>query len=241
MDNSSGVGVLDKAVSVLEALQGGPATLATLVERTGLPRPTAHRLAAALEVHGMVGRDVRGRFVLGGRILELASAIGDDLLLTAAGPVLRELRDASGESAQLYRRDGAARRCVAAAERSTGLRDTVPVGTLLPLTAGSAAQVLLAWEPPGAVVAITSAARFSSAVLSTVRRRGWAASVSEREAGVGSVSAPVRGADGAVVAAVSVSGPLDRLTRAPGRRHAPAVLAAASALTAAIGGALPAG
>jgi DNA-binding IclR family transcriptional regulator len=55
--------------------------------------------------------------------------------------------------------------------------------------------------------------------------------VGEREAGVGSVSAPVRDATGEVVAAVSVSGPLERLTRSPGRLHAAAVCAAATELS----------
>ena len=148
MDNSSGVGVLDKAAVVLEALEAGPATLANLVAATGLARPTAHRLAVALEHHRLVARDLQGRFVLGPRLGELAAAAGEDRLLAAAGPVLARLRDLTGESAQLYRRQGDSRVCVAAAERSTGLRDTVPVGAPLPMTAGSAAQILLAWEEP---------------------------------------------------------------------------------------------
>ena len=65
MDNSSGVGVLDKAALVLTALESGPATLAGLVAGTGLARPTAHRLAVALEHHRLVARDMQGRFVLG--------------------------------------------------------------------------------------------------------------------------------------------------------------------------------
>ena len=71
---------------------------------------------------------------------------------------------------------------------------------------------------------------FSAAALSAIRRRGWAQSVGEREAGVASVSAPVRSPSGKVIAAVSVSGPLERLTRQPGRMHAPAVMAAAERL-----------
>jgi len=65
MDNSSGVGVLDKAALVLSALESGPTTLAGLVSATGLARPTAHRLAVALEHHRFVSRDLHGRFVLG--------------------------------------------------------------------------------------------------------------------------------------------------------------------------------
>lgn len=230
----SGVGVLDKAAAVLGALESGPAGLAALVSATGLARPTAHRLAMALEHHRLLTRDLQGRFVLGPRLAELAAAAGEDRLLAAAGPVLIHLRDVTGESAQLYRRSGDQRVCVAAAERLSGLRDTVPVGTSLPMTAGSAAQVLLAWEDPERMHRGLQVARFQAATLAAVRRRGWAQSIGEREVGVASVSAPVRGPGNRVVAAVSVSGPLDRLSRQPGRMHAPAVTAAADKLTEAL-------
>ena len=83
MDNGSGVGVLDKAALVLTALESGPATLAGLVAGTGLARPTAHRLAVALEHHRLVARDMQGRFVLGPRLSELSSAAGEDRLIAA--------------------------------------------------------------------------------------------------------------------------------------------------------------
>ncbi len=231
MDDSSGVGVLDKAAVVLGALEGGPATLAGLVQATGLARPTAHRLAVALEHHRLVARDVQGRFMLGPRLGELAAAAGEDRLLAVAGPVLARLRDITGESAQLFRRQGEHRVCVAAAERPSGLRDTIPVGSQLTMQAGSAAQVLLAWEDPDRMHRGLQGAAFSAAALAAIRRRGWAQSIGEREPGVASVSAPVRSPSGKVIAAVSVSGPLDRLSRQPGRMHAPAVLAAAERLS----------
>jgi proton-translocating NAD(P)+ transhydrogenase subunit alpha len=226
MNNSSGVGVLDKTVSVLSALESGPASLAQLVKATGLARPTAHRIAVALETHRMLARDTQGRFVLGPRIGELAAAAGEDRLLAIAQPVLAQLRDITGESAQLYRPHGDTRICVAAAERTSGLRDTVPVGAALPMTAGSAAQVLLAWEEGGRMHRGLRGAKFTATTLAQVRRRGWAATAAEREAGVASVSAPVRGPGGRVIGAVSVSGPIERLTRSPGRLHAAAVVAA---------------
>jgi DNA-binding IclR family transcriptional regulator len=226
MEHTSGVGVLDKSLLVLEAVHGGATSLAALTEQTGLSRATAHRLAVALEVHRLLARDGDGRWRIGPRAGELAG--GGDRLLERAGPVLARLRDVTGESAQLYRRHGDRRLCVAVAERGSGLRDTVPVGSTLPLTAGSAAQVLLAWSPADPIVA---RAAFTARTLADVRRRGWAHSVAEREQGVASVSAPVRSAGGLVVAAVSVSGPLDRLTRSPGRLHATAVVAAAAELT----------
>jgi DNA-binding IclR family transcriptional regulator len=226
MNNSSGVGVLDKTVSVLSALEEGPASLAQLVKATGLARPTVHRIAVALETHRMLARDAQGRFVLGPRIGELAAAAGEDRLLAIAQPVLAQLRDVTGESAQLYRPHADSRICVAAAERASGLRDTVPVGAALPMTAGSAAQVLLAWEDGSRMHRGLRGAKFTATTLAQVRRRGWAATAAEREPGVASVSAPVRGPGGRILAAVSVSGPIERLTRSPGRLHAGAVVAA---------------
>lgn len=231
MDNTSGVGVLDKAAIVLGALEAGPSTLAQLVTATGLARPTAHRLAVALEHHRLVTRDIQGRFVLGPRLAELAAAAGEDRLLAAAGPVLGALRDHTNESAQLFRRQGDHRICVSAAERPVGLRDSIPIGATLSMLAGSAAQVLLAWEEPDRLHRGLHGAKFTATTLSGVRRRGWAQSVGEREAGVASVSAPVRGPSGRVVAAVSISGPIERLSRQPGRLHAATVVAGANKLT----------
>src|SRR2546423_1355024 len=123
----SGVGVLDKAVVILAACVDG-ASLAELVERTKLPRATAHRLAQALEIHRLLVRDQQGP-----------------------------------------------------------------------------------WRPGP--------------------RRGWAQSVAEREAGVASVSAPIRDRTGRVIAAISVSGPIERLGRRPGDRHAMAVVRAGQRLS----------
>ena len=95
-DSGSGVGVLDKAAHVLCALEAGPLTLAQLVAATQLARPTAHRLAVALEYHRLVARDIQGRFILGPRISELSAAAGEDRLLAAADPVLVALRDHTG-------------------------------------------------------------------------------------------------------------------------------------------------
>lgn len=234
MDNSSGVGVIDKAALVLDALEAGPTTLAQLVVSTGLARPTVHRLALALVHHRLVSRDIQGRFVLGSRLVELASAAGEDRLIASAGPILLQLRDATGESAQLYRRQGDARVCVASAERPIGLRDTIPVGTQLSMKAGSAAQCLLAWEDHDRLLKGLQNARFTPTVLAGVRRRGWGQSLGEREPGVASVSAPVRGPSGRVIAAVSISGPIERLTRQPGRIHAEVVVSAALQLTNAV-------
>jgi DNA-binding IclR family transcriptional regulator len=203
----SDVGVIDKAMSILAAVEREPLALAALVDITGISRPTAHRLAVALEAHGMLRRDGEGRFVPGPRCLALGAAAARAYPLSAAAAgALRELRDVTGESVQLYVRDGDRRVCVASLESPHGLRTIVDAGASLPLDLGSAGAVLR--EVP------------------TVLRRGWAESVAQREAGVASVSAPVL-ANGRVVAAVGVSGPIERLSRSPGKRYAAAVVKAA--------------
>jgi len=201
------VGVLDKAVDVLDALEVQPRSLSELVTVTGLPRATAHRLATALERHGLVRRDADGRFMLGTRLLSLGQAAADAWpLATAAASALANLRDETGESVQLFVRDGEERVCIAALQSLHGLRTIVPLGARLPLSAGSAARVL------------TSADQTTGE---------WIESIGEREAGVASVSAPVRDTSGRVVAAVSVSGPIERTSRQPGKRYGSFVVQAA--------------
>ncbi len=228
---SSGIGVLDKSVIVLRAIADTPCNLTELCDRTGLPRATAHRLAVGLETHRLLARNAAGRWYPGPALSELAASAHDPVRESAL-MVLPRLREITGESVQVYRREGAERICIAAMEPPTGLRDTVPVGTRFPMSAGSAAKVLLAWAEPATQRALLHDSVFSERALHEIRRRGWAQSAGERAAGVASVSAPVRDGTGEVVAAISVSGPVERLTRRPGPRFAPLVTAAAAALSA---------
>lgn len=211
MDSVSGVGVLDKAMGVLGALEGGPASLAELVERTGLSRATAHRLAVALEAHGLVRREEDGRFCLGLRLIGLGHEAAESVPVWAvARPALAWLHERTGESVQLFVLDGDARVCVESIESPRELRTIVPIGARLPLSVGSAGKVLRGEAGP------------------------WAASVGEREEGVASVSAPVQDRSGRVLAAVSVSGPIQRLTRKPGQRFGALVAEAAGQVAAAV-------
>ncbi len=122
---------------------------------------------------------------------------------------LTQLRDETGESVQLFVREGTQRRCVLSLPSPHALRWIVPDGARLPLDLGSAGRVLSGELGP----------------------RGWVASVEEREAGVASVSAPVRAGDATVVAAVSISGPVERLSRRPGDRFGAQVVEAAARIT----------
>ena len=227
-NRSTGVGVLDRSVALLDLLADGPRTLRWLSGASGLPRPTAYRLLVALEAHRLVARDSSGAFRLGPRLTELAVRAGPAVDLAAlAGPVLTRLHEATGESVQLYVRSGDRRLCIAARDAGTGLRDSVPVGALLPLDAGSGGKVLLAWSQPTS----TQPEGALAAELAAVRKRGWAASVAERESGVASVSAPVL-ADGALLGALCISGPASSIGTAPGKRLAPMIVEAAADLSA---------
>ncbi|MDP9334701.1 MAG: helix-turn-helix domain-containing protein, partial [Actinomycetota bacterium] len=127
---TSGIQVVDRAVLVLDAVaRGGPCSLAELQRATVLPRPTAYRLAVALERHGVLARDGDGRFVLGRRLAAWGAVAGHGLP-DAARPVLARLAEATLESAQLYVREADHRVCVAVHERPSGLRDTVPLGAV---------------------------------------------------------------------------------------------------------------
>ena len=206
MDMVTGVGVLDKVMSVLRSVAASPRSLGELQQATDLPRATAHRLAVALEQHGLLRRDADGRFELGLGLVPLGQTASDRFpLVELARPTLEALRDATGESVQLFVREDTSRRCVLSLESTHGLRWIVPQGALLPLDVGSAGRVL-------------------SGETSHV---GWIESIGEREAGVASVSAPVSATDGTTIAAISVSGPLERLTREPGKRFGDDVVAAA--------------
>jgi len=212
----SGVGVIDKAARLLDVLEEAPRSLGELVTATGFSRATAHRLAVALEQHGLVRRDEEGRFALGVRLIALGRAAAERIpLASAAMPALAALRDDTGESVQLYVRQGDRRVCIAALESPHGLRTIVPMGASLPLSVGSAGKILRRQSAPDS--------------------GPWMESVGEREAGVASVSAAVVGPDGRAVAAVSVSGPIERTTRHPGRRYGDAVVAAARCIETAAG------
>ncbi|MBA3803361.1 MAG: IclR family transcriptional regulator [Acidimicrobiia bacterium] len=203
------VRVIDKAVTLIEVLRdGGGHTLGTAGAAAGLPRATTHRLLTALEAHGLVRRDHDGRYQLGLGLAALGRAALDAFpLAEQARPELARLAEETGESTQLFVADREGRRCVVSVQSPHGLRWIVPEGALLPLGVGSAGRIL---APSGGT--------------SDVVRNGWLESVEEREPGVASVSAAVRERGGRTIAAISVSGPLSRLTDSPGLRFGPAVL-----------------
>ena len=198
MDSVSGVGVLDKAFVVLNALVTRPLSLSEVVEATGIPRATCHRLLSALEHHGAVRRNDEGLYCIGPTMAGLGRAGTSQFpFLRKAREIATELRDKTGESVQVFMPETDGRRCVISLESPNGLRWIVPEGSLFPIARGSAGRVL-------------SGAKLSNG--------GWIESVEERVKGVASVSAPVIDAAGDVIAALSISGPLERMSRNPGAK-----------------------
>ncbi len=210
MDSVSGVGVLDKAFMVLNALVARPLSLSESVEATGIPRATCHRLLSALEHHGAVRRNNEGLYCLGPTLAGLGRGAAVQFpFLERAREIATEIRDRTGESVQVFIAETDGRRCVISLESPNGLRWIVPEGSLFPLARGSAGKVLSAKTAPTT----------------------WVESVEERVKGVASVSAPILDADGHVIAAISISGPLERMSRTPGAKFGTVVVRGAKTLS----------
>lgn len=218
-DTLAATGSLGKGVAALDYLAvAGPSTLPQVASATAMPKSTAHRVLSALVSHGLVERQA-GAYRLGSRLVELGRLASQRLpnLAEAATPALLQLRDETGESTQLYVAEGGRRICIVSIESPHSLRTIVAVGAALPMERGSAGRALSGERHPG-------------------EPAGWTESVEEREAGVASVSAPVY-AGRSIVAAVSVSGPVERTTRRPGKRYGQLVDAAARRVSESLGAA----
>jgi DNA-binding IclR family transcriptional regulator len=214
---TSGIQVLDRALLILGIVARRPHSLSDLCETTGLPRATAHRIAVALEKHRMVTRLDDGLWTAGPALAELAPK-SSTRLDEAAEHVLPDLVNRTGESVQIYKLSGHDRVCIAGAEPKAGLRDTVPIGNRMTLSAGSAAKVLVAYAPRSFQEDILTTASYTADDLETVRVGQIAESVGERDAALASVSVPIRDSSG-VIAALSISGPAERMGPSPAARH----------------------
>ncbi|GLW48089.1 IclR family transcriptional regulator [Streptomyces sp. NBRC 14336] len=225
----SGIGVLDKASTLLAVVEEGPASLAELVAVTGYARPTVHRIACGMEQLGLLARDFHGRFVVGPRLGNIALEVHQDRLAREAAPVLEDLHALTGLHARLFRRHGAMQVCIATSDERTGEPGHLPIGTARPATSGPVAQVLLAWEAPGTLYEALRGARFTAAQLVVVRQRGWAHGPDPLALGRVCTAVPVCAPGNRVVAALSLTGPADRMA-GPRRQLLGAALDAAGRL-----------
>ncbi|MFE9701897.1 IclR family transcriptional regulator [Streptomyces sp. NPDC005930] len=208
---TSGIGVLDKASTLLGVVERGPASLAELVAVTGFARPTVHRIACGMEQLGLLGRDFQGRFVVGSRLGNIAAEVRLDQLAEAAVPVLEDLHTLTGLHARLYRRHGAMQICIGTSDERGEGGVLLPVGTARPASVGPVAQVLLAGEEPESLYEGLRGARFTAAQLALVRRRGWAHGPDPLVPGEVCTAVPVCALGSRVVAALALTGPQARM------------------------------
>jgi len=218
--------VLEKASDLIDCLgrAGEPVSLGYVRSALGMPKSSTHRLLSELAALGIVRRTEDGRYSLGPRLLYWGEAAADtfDLRAVAEQP-MRRLRDELGESVHLYIRDGDARICIAAVEARHELRPFIQLGRPLPLRAGAAGKLLLAFAEPDVQRlelrrAKSDADQLPNAPgarlaeqLESIRSECWATSVGEREEGVSAAATPVVDSRDRVVAALCISAPTTRL------------------------------
>jgi IclR family acetate operon transcriptional repressor len=214
---------VDRSLDLLEALaqEEQAVGVAELVELTGLPQGTVHRLLQSLQLRGYVRRDASRKYSLGTSAVRLADA-AQRALARSVRPHLAELVAISGETANLAVLEGDDVVYVAQVPSPHTLRMFAEVGRHVPPHSTAVGKVLLAGMPRERALAVLRrtglAARTPATItdldafaaeLDLVTVQGWGADEEEQEAGVRCVAVPV-GAPGATVAALSLSGPADR-------------------------------
>ena len=203
MAAESGTQAIERAaqllVRVVEAPQ--PPSIGELSARAGLPKSTTSRLVGALERQGLVERlGARGRLRPGPVLLRYASRDASQALVSLAQPSLRRLADASGETINLAVPGFEGVEHLAQEDTAHLVGVTDWVGRRVPFELAANGKCFLAF----------GGGEVQDAEL--IRSQGYATSIDELEVGLSALSAPVLDADGAPIAALSISGPTSRLT-----------------------------
>jgi IclR family transcriptional regulator, acetate operon repressor len=223
MTTSTGTQAVDRAATLLVAVleSDPPPTFTDLLRTTGLAKSTLSRLLSSLERHGLVTRSDDGVLRPGVVLTRFAhSGRPYDELIALAMPHLEVLSEATGETINLAVRVGHEVEQISQVDSTFLMGNVNWVGLRLPLHCTALGKVFLAGGAPlpdGRLERRTPSTVSSrirlEAELAAVRDRGWAVADSELEPGLVAVAAPVHGADGGVVAALSISGPSVRIGR----------------------------
>lgn len=198
------VAALERALSVLAVFERypGPVSLARLADATGLYKSTILRFMVSFEAHGYVQRLSDGQYKVGPTLFRLGAVFGKtqssrELIIST----LERLVAQGTESASFHVRDGQQRLCLYRVDSHHTTLDTVRAGDHLPLDRGAAGKVLLAWTGG------------RGKELTQVREEGCALSRGERDPACWALAAPVFGREGALLGAISLSGPKERFTQ----------------------------
>src|SRR5487761_1703317 len=225
MSNQNGTQAVDRAARLLT--EGGhapdPMTITGLSAATGLAKSTTSRRLHALERNGLVRRDDHGRFLPGEMFVSFAWRGGAEAgLVAVAQPFLEKLGKATGETVNLGVTSNGMVEQIAQVDSTYMIGGTNWVGLSVPLHCSALGKVLLAFgaahlPPAGQLDRRTEQTTTTEAELksdlATVRARGYAVTEEELEPGLIAVATPIRGYDGTVVAALSVSAPTNRLSK----------------------------
>jgi IclR family transcriptional regulator, acetate operon repressor len=221
MSNQNGTQAVDRAARLLSEVvhSADPMTFTGLSAATGLAKSTTSRLLLALERNGLVRRDDHGRFLPGEMFVSFAWRGGAEAgLVAVAQPFLERLGKATGETINLGVASNGLVEQIAQVDSTYLIGGTNWIGMSVPLHCSALGKVLLAYgaaQLPGKLERRTDKTITSDtalrADLATVRARGYAVTEEELEPGLIAVATPIRGYDGTVVAALSVSAPTNRM------------------------------
>jgi DNA-binding IclR family transcriptional regulator len=240
--NPTGTQAVDRAARLLTAVVDSPdaVTFSELAAVTGLAKSTTSRLLFALERHGLVRREASNGYRPGAVFIRYAWKAGREAdLVEMAKPFLEHLGERTGETINLGVASRGLVEEVAQVDSRYVLGGTNWVGRAVPLHCTAQGKILLAYGAadlaPGRLERLTEYTITNRAALAVqledVRRRGFAVTAEELEPGLVAVASPVYREGGAVVAALSVSGPLTRLPPARIGDVAAACVADGSALS----------
>lgn len=241
---------LVKGLALVDAVATSPAPprLVDLVERTGLPRPTALRLLEVLCRADVLRLEPQGTYALGPRVVGWGQAFLDRIdLQRHASDLIEELVEISGETCFLGVLDQNTVLYIAAVHSPHAIRPAARIGSRMPLHSTGIGKALVAWASPerrAALLAGPLERRTPNTItdlsaldehLAQVRVRGYAVDEIENEEGVRCVAAPIRDHTGATVAALSVSAPAYRFSEDDLTRLAPDVLRIATGISERLG------
>jgi DNA-binding IclR family transcriptional regulator len=227
--DQQGVRSVQRALDILTLLTADrpTVTIREIVEATGLAKTTVIRLVATLELSGLLWATTGGYMAGPGlwRWAHLAQRSWELPPETQRG--MRELAARQRETVNVYVVRDIARVCIAQQESPQPLRHVVHIGDELPLWAGATAKVLLRDAGPALLARIARSSPYGPGHEKRLQEwideaavAGYAVSHGEREDGLSAVAAPILGRSGAVVAALSLSGPTLRFTEARVREFA---------------------
>jgi len=237
-DRKLTVRAVERALDILMCFtKDGELALTEISSLIGLHKSTVHRLLTTLEDKGFVVRNKETeKYRLGLKIWELSMHLSqsDDPAIRLQ-PAMEALRDRLGETVSLYLRDGSDRLRIQAVQSNQGIRRVAQVGVRLPLSVGASSKVLVAFAPEADQEELLNAPDWPDAVdknayrqqLAEILENGYAISIEEREPGAAAVSVPIFDRSGRVAAALSMSGPVTRLSAETLREHAPILMEAA--------------